>query len=307
MSVLWPSRQSELKRLDRVLREFSDKVYPLRGINDKEARKTLAMQMVASLRRMDYTRILKSRPIDAARADPTSPLFDPERAALLHAKLGNPDEAIWLIFLATHTGKHGRFGWRRMQDIYSGLGQHNWTWKEVSENPDDFRKWITANHDKIGGAFGNHRKYESLRPDSRAGTLAVIQSFVRAVDRSPEKWFRDLVRRGGNDPHTIFDAAYRELRIERFGRLARFDFLALLGRLDLVPMSPGSAYLDGATGPLRGGRLLIDGDLSSKRTAPDVDCILKSLDERLGVGMQVMEDSICNWQKSPSAFKHFKG
>lgn len=307
MAILWPSRQAELKRLDRELREFSDKVHPLRGINDETARKTLATQMIASLRRMDYTRILKSRPVDAARADPSSPLFDPERAALLHAQLGNLDEAIWLIFLATHTGKHGRFGWRRMQDIYSGLGQRNWTWKQVSENPDMFRKWLAANHEMIGGAFGNHRKYESLKPDSRAGTLAVIRSFIQAVDGSPGKWFRDLVRRVGNDPHTIFDAAYRELRIERFGRLAKFDFLALLGRLDLVPMSPGSAYLEGATGPLRGGRLLIDGDLNSKRSPSDVDDLLKRLDQRLGVGMQVMEDSICNWQKSPTAFKHFKG
>lgn len=265
------------------------------------------MQMLASLRRMDYTRILKSRPIDTGRADPNNPMFDPERAALIHAKSGNLDEAIWLIFLATHTGKHGRHGWRRMQDIYSGLGQHNWGWNSVSENPDAFREWFYANHEKIGGAFGNHRKYESLRPDSRAGTLMVIESLVRAVNGSPGKWFRDLVRRVGNDPHIIFDAAYRELRIERFGRLAKFDFLALLGRLDLVPMSPGSAYLDGATGPLRGGRLLIDGDLSSKRSASDVDNVLKSLDDKLGVGMQVMEDSICNWQKSPTEFKHFKG
>lgn len=307
MSILWPSRQAELRRLDRELRDFSDRVHPLRGIDDKVARRTLATQMIASLRRMDYTRILKNRPVDAARADPTSPLFDPERAALVHAKLGNFDEAIWLIFLATHTGKHSRFGWRRMQDIYSGLGQHSWTWKHVSENTEAFREWITASYERIGGAFGNHRKYESLKPGSRAGTLTVVQSFVQAVDGSPGKWFRDLVRRVGNDPHTIFDAAYRELRIERFGRLAKFDFLALLGRLDLVPMSPGSAYLQGATGPLRGGRLLIDGDLDSKLSPPDVDDVLKRLDQSLGVGMQVMEDSICNWQKSPTAFKHFKG
>jgi hypothetical protein len=307
VSILWPSRQSELKRIEQGLREFSDKVHPLLGITDKAARNTLAMQMVASLRRMDYTRLLKGRPIDVTRADPTSPMFDPERAALLQVKLGNLDEAIWLIFLATHIGKHGRFGWRRMRDIYSGLGQHNWTWKSVSEHPGAFRKWMQANHEKIGGAFGNHRKYESLKPDARKGTVAVIESFIQSVNGSPARWFRDLVRKAGNDPHTIFDAAYRELKVERFGRLAKFDFLALLGRLDLVPMSPGSAYLDGATGPLRGGRLLIDGDLNSKRSPPDVDNVLKGLDRRLGVGMQVMEDSICNWQKSPTVFKHFKG
>lgn len=31
------------------------------------------------------------------------------------------------------------------------------------------------------------------------------------------------------------------------------------------------------------------------------------LDGVLGVGMQVMEDSLCNWQKSPTRFIHFRG
>jgi hypothetical protein len=34
---------------------------------------------------------------------------------------------------------------------------------------------------------------------------------------------------------------------------------------------------------------------------------LLELDATLGVGMQVMEDSLCNWQKSPIRFKHFRG
>jgi hypothetical protein len=105
----------------------------------------------------------------------------------------------------------------------------------------------------------------------------------------------------------IFDAAYYALTIVRFGRLAKFDFLALLGRLDLAPIKPGSAYLRGATGPLRGARLLIDGDPTSQTTAEDLDRILQRLDQTLEVGMQVMEDSICNWQKSPHKFIHFRG
>ncbi|MCB4825574.1 alpha-glutamyl/putrescinyl thymine pyrophosphorylase clade 3 protein [Roseicella aerolata] len=34
---------------------------------------------------------------------------------------------------------------------------------------------------------------------------------------------------------------------------------------------------------------------------------LIDLDDVLRVGMQVMEDSLCNWQKSPTTFIHFKG
>jgi hypothetical protein len=34
---------------------------------------------------------------------------------------------------------------------------------------------------------------------------------------------------------------------------------------------------------------------------------LDVLDRDLGVGMAVMEDALCNWQKSPDRFVHFKG
>jgi len=305
--IVWPTRQGEFVRLAAALKHFSENEHPLQGIKNASARETLAMQMIASLRRLNHTRIAKDRDISTARLDPDSPMFDPERAALLYARSGNLDEAIWLIFLATHIGKHGKFGWQRLQDIYSALGQGHWDWQNVSSDPAGFREWMENNYERIGGAFGNHRKYESLRPDSKKGTVAVIESFVNATNGSPSKWFANLVRRAGNDPHTIFDKAYREFMVERFGRLARFDFLALLGRLDLVPMSPGSAYLGGATGPLRGSRLLIDGDENSKTKAEALDEVLKRLDRTLKVGMQVMEDSICNWQKSPTAFKHFKG
>jgi Alpha-glutamyl/putrescinyl thymine pyrophosphorylase clade 3 len=58
---------------------------------------------------------------------------------------------------------------------------------------------------------------------------------------------------------------------------------------------------------LRGARLLIDGDPKSRTKADVLDKVLQRLDETLDVGMQVMEDSICNWQKSPRKFVHFRG
>ena len=265
------------------------------------------MQMIASLRRLDYTQAIRSRHISTNRTDPTSDLFDPERAAALLARTGQVDEAIWLIFLATHFGQHGRHKWRMLRDVYSGLGVGTWTWARVSADPQQFRTWLQQNVQNIRGAFGNHRKYETLNPASNNGTATVIESFVQCFAPSPSRWFATLVRSVGNDPHVLFDESYNRLTIARFGRLAKFDFLALLGRLDLAPISPGSAYLTGATGPLRGARLLIDGNASSTTRAVDLDEILRQLDQHLNVGMQVMENSICNWQKSPHRFVHFRG
>jgi hypothetical protein len=194
-----------------------------------------------------------------------------------------------------------------LRDVHSGLGTGRWTWARAINDPAAFRKWLRANRATIRGAFGNHRKYETLDADSGSSTALVIESFIEMCGPSPSDYFAALACSVGNDPTKIFDAAYEHLAIARFGRLAKFDFLALLGRMDLASLKPGSAYLRGATGPLRGARLLVDGNSNSRTSPEDLDAILQRLDHKLGVGMQVMEDSICNWQKSPRKFVHFRG
>ena len=275
---MWPTRSTKIQELDQALQNFSNNHVKLAGIAEQADREALVMQMIASLRRLDYTTAIRSRHISTNRTDPTSDLFDPERAAALLARTGQVDEAIWLIFLATHFGQHGRHKWRMLRDVYSGLGVGTWTWARVSADPQQFRTWLQQNVQNIRGAFGNHRKYETLNPASNNGTATVIESFVQCFAPSPSRWFAaTLVRSVGNDPHVLFDKSYNRLTIARFGRLAKFDFLALLGRLDLAPISPGSAYLTGATGPLRGARLLIDGKASSTTRAVDLDEILRQL------------------------------
>jgi len=273
------------------------------------ARDTLVRQMVASVRRLDYTAVLLTRAIDPARADPGSDLFDPERAAILHMRAGDLDEAVWLIFLATHFGKHPRHGWRMLREVYSGLGGTRWTWSRASQSPRAFRGWLVANGHLVGGSFGNHRKYESINGNRATGTGAAVESYVDWVGptRSHRQCFADLVRGGGNHPHSIFENFYRQFGVRRFGRLGRFDFLCLLGRLGLAPIEPGRAYLKGATGPLRGARLLFAGTPTAALDEAVLEAHLIDLDGVLRVGMQVMEDSLCNWQKSPTTFIHFKG
>ncbi len=306
---LWPSRAALATRLSSTLMSFPAKRAPLPGIATAAARESLVMQMVASVRRLEYTEILLKRPIDPGRADPASDLFDPERAAILHMRAGRMDEAVWLVFLATHFGKHPRQGWRRLRDVYSGLGASAWTWEKVSASPASFRAWLVKHGGAIGGSFGNHRKYESINGDRPSGTGAVIESYAAWVGphRSHQIRFAELVHQGGNDPEVIFAHFYQSMRVARVGRLAKFDFLCMLGRLGLAPISPGRAYLKGATGPLRGARLLFGGSPTASLRETALEDFLIDLDADLRVGMQVMEDSLCNWQKSPTSFVHFKG
>jgi Alpha-glutamyl/putrescinyl thymine pyrophosphorylase clade 3 len=93
-----------------------------------------------------------------------------------------------------------------------------------------------------------------------------------------------------------------------FGRTARFDYLTMIGKLGLASIEPGFAYMGGATGPLRGARLLFFGSATAGGVTPrQLDAWLAELDAYLGVGMQVLEDSLCNWQKSPGRFLRFRG
>jgi hypothetical protein len=260
------------------------------GLPDAASMEALAMQFVASLRREDYYKGVQLKPVSANRADPNDPSFDAERAVAFHMQRGDVDEAGWLIFLMTH--------------FAGGI----WSWGKVIGDPGAFYRWLNANWQDVGGAFGNHRKYESMRPTSSRPMARTVADYLVWIGPGGHRaFFADTVRSAGNDPHVIFDHLYRTLEVRSFGRLAKFDYLALVGRYALAPISAGSAYLDGATGPGRGVRLLFDGDPTSATRNSVLQSKLDTLDARLGVGMEVMEDALCNWQKSSRQFVHYTG
>ena len=109
------------------------------------------------------------------------------------------------------------------------------------------------------------------------------------------------------DPYATFDALYEQMDVPRFGRTAKFDFLTMVSKVGLASIEPQHPYLIGATGPQRGAKLLVAND----PTAPIEVAILSDVVVRLGralsVGMQVMEDALCNWQKSQFAYAPFRG
>ena len=163
----------------------------------------------------------------------------------------------------------------------------------------------------MGRKFSNHRKFESLKADSKKGTAGVLESYIRWVMEygSHTKMVRAIHAEIGQNPVEVFDYLYRSMdAVMRFGRLGRFDFLTMLGKLGIAPVQPGSAYLwHDASGPLAGAKLLLLGDADAKVPARQLDAQLEDLDKHLKVGMQTLEDALCNWQKSPEKFISFRG
>lgn len=304
---VWKSRIGEHSRLVEGLKA-ANIALDLKGLADDTVISVLAWQFIASIRREDYYRLIQRNPISVERTDPNRTVFCAERAVAYYKQQGDIDEACWLIFLMTHFAKRSDTGWLMLQSVYGQLGKGIWDWRSVSKDPEQFNRWLIENWRSIPSAFGNHRKYESRRPDVKRPISRVVEDYLGWIKPGGHTaFFANAVRSAGNNPATIFDYLYNNMNVMSFGRLAKFDYLSLLGRYGLAPIVAGSAYLKGATGPGRGARLLLDGEPLSKSKNTSLQDRLNTLDAILGVGMSVMEDALCNWQKSPRHFVHFKG
>lgn len=312
-----PRDKARAQKLARAVMSYQSKAGALPGLAGDGRLETLVTQFIDSLRRIEFAQHVRDARHDPARMDPCSSLFDPLRAAVLRNRRGETDEAWWLVFLGTHFGKHAVDGWRLTRDVYGKLRQGGaWDWATISRDPSAFRSWLAANEATLRGAdgvsrrFSNHRKYESLKSSSVNSTAEILASYVAWVvpPRTHADLVRQLHRTVGQDPQAVFAALYGSLdAVQRFGRLAKFDFLAMLGKLGIAPIDPGSTFLQGATGPLAGARLLFGGARDQKLAARDLEARLVSFGQETGLGSQVLEDALCNWQKSPGTYARFRG
>lgn len=303
-----------LTRLDDALNAFIDEEHALPGIRRTGHRAVLLKQLVASVHRVKFPVLLQTQEHSQRRKDPADEMFDPLRAAILHFREGAVDEAYWLVFLFVHFGPHPKGGYLYARSVYGRFGEGGrWDWKSMSADPSRFRQWLDDNQERLKdlpAAFGNHRKYESLDAYSDNGTGATVATYVAWVGppRSHQQMFDEAIMQAGGDARKAFDILYKSMNVvRRFGRTARFDYLAMIGKLGFAAIEPGSAYLSSATGPVTGARLLFGGSPKAKISTRNLDHLLIRLDAHLTVGMQVIEDALCNWQKSPGSFKPFRG
>jgi hypothetical protein len=305
-----------LATLDQKLVRFSATVHPLAGLDSSSQRTTFLAQLVDSIHRVKYPKVISARKISASVTDPDIAAFDPLKAAIYHFRDGNIDEACWLVFLFVHFGKHRKGKWRYITEVYGRIGSGTrWDWNQVSADVGSFRKWLGDNEARIRrpnvpGGFGNHRKYESLNADKDNGTGATVESYVGWVldAGSHERLLQSAIQKSDGDTRIAFDNLYRSMSaVRRFGRTAKFDYLAMLGKLGFADVEPGATYMKDAKGPLEGARLLVANDKLAPLSAHELEKIVAALDADLNIGMQAMEDALCNWQKNPTTYCPFVG
>lgn len=289
---------------------------PLPGFSPSR-RASLIWQLVDSSRVSMYVEHLRTASLSQQAANASNAWwFNPIKAAIIRHREGEVDEAFWIIFLLTHFGRNRRAGWRYVREVYGALGTGEpWSWPRVSADVTEFRDWLDANRQNLDDptrphGFGNHRKYESIAGWTGAGTGSVVASYVAWVGDPPEHRIRfgAAIAAAGNDPQAAFDILYKSMAaVHRFGRLARFDYLTMIGRIRLADIHAGKAYLEGSTGPLRGARLLFQPAGGAALTVAALEAKAAALCAYLGVTFDVFEDAVCNWQKSPAEFNRFRG
>lgn len=310
-AVIPPGDRDEAERLRGVLTGLrSTGVLP--GISDDHCRDVLVAQLIESQRRRRYIARLRELDLSPAALDGAGGSFDPLKAAILKSREGEHDEACWLVLLSVHFGRNRKSGWQLAGDFYGQLGQGaTWDWPSTSDDVVGMRGWLDANLGALrarGGHFGNHRKYQSLDPWTSTGTGQVLASYVEWVGAGTHSERFAQASVAATTPRERFAALCRSVAaVTGFGRVAQFDYVTMLGKIGLVDVDADCAHLTGATGPLAGARLLLDGSASSTCSAASLEVRLSPVQQTLGVPFDVLEDAICNWQKSPSDFVPFRG
>lgn len=311
-------RHHEVQKFVSDLKNFSNNEHSLLGLTSDAHYETFAMQLIDSIRRIKYVEAINNKHnYSQLRMEPNSIQFDPLIAAKLHNEAGRYDEACWLIFLSTHFGKNIKTKWQLCRDIYSGLGTITWTWENITDNFEDFEKWYKESSPHLVSTskerqYGNHRKYETLKVDSRRSIPKVFKSYIEFIGntKSHEARFAEA-ETISTGPDLLFEILYSNMRsVISFGRTAKFDYLTMLRKTKLLNLEPSHLFLNGSTGPIKGCRLLFSNNKNGVDSVSVLNEKLSLLAEILPIGylkMQVLEDALCNWQKSPDSYKYFGG
>jgi hypothetical protein len=284
---------------------------PTIGLTNPARKSVLAAQLVDSVRRIAYLNLLSARSRSPSLHTPYSGGFQPLAGGAVFLRSNRIDDAYWLVYLATHFGKHKTDGWNLTEDVYGRFGQGGvWDWASASHDPQGIEHWLAANYPAGTGAgrsrrFGNHRKFETLKPGPK-GTGNALRSYIEWVGGygSHHALISAAQQQVGQNPQEVFAYLYRDLdNVSKLGRLGKFDLLCNWSNLMIAPIFPDKAYIAESTGPKMGAKQLFGDGL----TIAALEAACTGLSECLDVSPQAIEDALCNWQKSPENYIYFRG
>ncbi len=277
----------------------------LPGLTSQGHVESFVKQLIDSIKRNDYIFFINSLQFSEQVTDPNSPAFNPIKAVSYYISIGDHEEAIWLIFLIIHFGKNKRYSWNLLRNVYGGLSNRIWSFDSIQSDFEEFSLWIERNAILIkqNANYGNHRKYESIHQ-----CPLVFRSYINLMGGSQFTYLNDISIAAENANLDVFDELYRHLRIYRFDRIGKFDFLCMLFKFGIIAHEPRKIYVEKATGPKIGSKLLFFNNRNDTSRSRIINANIEDLSRIINhpLKMQILEDAICNWQKSPNVYLSFR-
>ena len=295
--------KKKFEQISSCLDTFHNDAFPLIGLMSPERRLVLVAQLIDSIRRVEYLRITSVRPKSPSLHTPYLGSFEPFSGAAVMHKTGRMDDACWLVYLATYFGKHKIDSWNLTEDFYGRFEQGGvWDWAAASQNPRAISDWLDTVYPHVTSRgrsrrFGSHRKFETLKPGPK-GTGHAMATYICWIEEhgSHQALISHVHEHVRQNPRTVYAYLYKDIaKVAKLGRLGKFDLLCNLSNLLIAPIFPDKAYIVGSTGPIAGAKFLLGNRLSTER----LEDACAKLAVHLDVSPQVIEDALCNWQKSP--------
>ena len=276
------------------LREILGKEIHSRYLN------VLTKQTFDSIRRIEIFNTYKTKADIAVRTKSnyfitSNPFILSQREDLSY------ENRIWIIYLAVYFGKSKKSGWALFNKatFYSNKSLIDFDY--VKNNKQDYFDYLKAINFFDGKTFSNHRKFVKKSLEGDRGLIRSMDFLIDNIDS-----FIEVNK-------LTFDDCYKKgLRIPNFNRLGSFDFTSNLVKCGLDIEEPKKMYLRNSSGPLAGLKLILKlsgSDYNNESAMIFGEKIESWFLHNTNIFMvcQVLEDSICNWQKQPVNYSYFSG
>ncbi|MCB9231507.1 MAG: hypothetical protein H6581_07585 [Bacteroidia bacterium] len=254
---------------------------------------SLSHQTIDSIRRVEIFRTYSRRATNGEKLG--LPYFHTSNPYTLAQRLSlSTDTRIWFVYLATYFGKSNLSKWRLFNQATFREDNTLITVEGILKDREEYFDFLKGRNLFQNANYSNHRKYTKKSLEGNKGILFSFDFFLKnlALFRAPVN----------QNFHKVYLNA---LKVPNFGRMAAFDFTCNLCKCRLYVDEPVSMYQAHSTGPLSA---LKDMLFYAGVTSPEKSLAISLGDELLDwfsansniyMLAQVLEDSICNWQKSP--------
>tara|TARA_R110002051_G_scaffold259691_1_gene319485 strand:+ start:52 stop:921 length:870 start_codon:yes stop_codon:yes gene_type:complete len=288
----------ELKKIEKLwtnaIKELLDSKIDSNILN------ILAKQTSDSIRRIEIYEAYNKRAIQAVEVKQefwhtSNPFVLAQRSDLsLHNRL-------WIIYVATYFGKSNKSKWILFDRATFNKKKSILLFDEIKLDLNKYFKYLSSFDFFENCNYSNHRKFTPKNLLENNGVFKSMEYFANNIDKysSVEKM----------DFHTMYKLSQK---IPNFGRLAGFDFSSSLVKCGFNIEEPKSMYAEHSTGPLDAIGLILKltknsaSTTSRKKLCTDLMQWFLDNSNIFMVG-QVLEDSICNWQKNTVNYIRYSG